>query len=78
MKWKKSDGIRFHQTLGQYRDSPIGKVNFSISGGGMLAFVEKDGVRDQFRLTPQEMLVGLMEHYGVPVPSKDKDKEARR
>ena len=44
----------------------------NISGGGILAFVEKDGVRDQFRLTPQEMLVGLMEHYGIPIPSDPK------
>ena len=60
------------ESIGAYKDSPIGEVELSVAIGaqGMLASVERKSMVaiDWFILPPLEMLKGLMEHYGVPVP----------
>ena len=75
MKWERTVGLRFHEKIGAYKDSPIGDVELSVAFGdqGILASVERtDGGHDWFILTPLEMLKGLIEHYGVPVPEGER------
>ena len=76
MKWERTETICFHEGIGSYKESPIGKVTLSVAlgGQGLFASVERaDGQPcDWFILTPPKMLEGLMEHYGVPVPDVDR------
>ena len=70
MKWKPTEAIFFHEGIGTYETTPIGRVSFSVGlgGQGVLAITQREGVMEKFLLDPLAMLEGLMEHYGVPIP----------
>ena len=64
MEWKEEkDCYFFHEGIGTYEDSPIGKVYLGVGLGkqGILAVVGEGDESRTFVLDPQNMLEGLME-----------------